>query len=214
MTPYEQFRRLVRDLNLQAQADLRAIWRSAGGRVELAEVLAELVQSYGDASAAVAAEWYDTLRSDSGVGAGFRAVVPDPRNPGTAPLIDWAASKAQSEEAFRTLISGGIQRRITNYSRNVITTSAVRDPKSGGWMRTGTGECGFCAMLISRGAVYSKETVDFASHDHCECHVAPVWSPAQVSAVKSEFVPTARRRSDRAAEADRERAKRWIAANL
>ncbi len=215
MTPYEQFRRIIRDLNLDAQRDLQAIWRSVGGDpAALAEILAELVQTYGEAAAALSADWYDELRADTGVRAGFTAVVPEPREPGTSALVRWAAAEATTENAFRSLIAGGIQKRITNYSRNVITTSSVQDPRASGWMRIGSGECGFCAMLISRGAVYSKSTVDFASHDHCKCGAAPSWSPSQTTAVKDEFVPSARRRSDETKAADAARAKRWIERNL
>lgn len=213
MTPYEQFRRILRDLNLDAQRDLQVLW-VGGDSAALAEVLSELVQTYGSAAGALSADWYDELRADVGVRPGFTAVVPEPREPGTRVLLEWAAAQATSEDSFRSLVSGGIQRRITNYSRDVITTSAVRDPRARGWMRTGRGECGFCAMLVSRGAVYSKATVDFASHDHCKCGAAPAWSPQQITAVKDEFVPSARRRADETKSADVERAKRWIAANL
>ena len=215
MTPYEAFRRAIRDLNLQAQRDLETIWRSsAGDPAALAEILAEVVQSYGDAGAAIAAEWYNDLRADTGVRPGFTAIIPEPDAPGTGALVDWAVASANNEDSLKSLIAGGLQRRITNYSRMVVTTSAVRDPRSGGWMRIGSGECGFCAMLVSRGAVYSSATVDFASHDHCQCSAAPAWNQSQVEAVRDEFVPSARRRSEETKQADRDRALAWIQANL
>ena len=89
MTPYEQFRRIIRDLNLDAQRDLQAIWRSVGGDpAALAEILAELVQTYGEAAAALSADWYDELRADTGVRAGFTAVVPVP-NPNGQGFFNW-----------------------------------------------------------------------------------------------------------------------------
>lgn len=215
MTPYEQLRRLIRDLNLSAQRDLEAVFRSAGGdAAALAEVLAEVVQTYGSAAASVTADWFDELRVSEGIRPGFTAVIPEPRDPGTSALVNWALSSGTSEDAIASLIVGGIQRRITNYSRNVLTTSSVRDPRARGWMRTGAGECGFCAMLVSRGAVYTKASVDFASHDHCKCSVAPAWNQAQTNAVRDEFVPSAKRRSEDAKQADADRARAWIAANL
>lgn len=215
MSPYQQFLRLIRDLNIEAQRDLDTLWRSVGGDpVALGEVLAELVQSYGDAAAAAAATWYDEVRTDAGVTPGFQAVLPEPREPGTYALVGWAADQANSADSFRSLIGGGVQRRITNYSREVLTTSSVRDPRARGWMRVGAGACDFCAMLISRGAVYTKESVRFASHDSCHCGVAPAWSSGQVASVRSEFVPSSRRRSEAASEADRARVRAWISANL
>lgn len=215
MNPYEIFRRAIRDLNAQAQRDLDTIWRSsAGDPAALAEILAEVVQTYGSMSAAVASEWYDDLRRDTGVRPGFSAVIPQPATPGTTALVEWATASAASEDSLKSLISGGLQKRITNYSREVVTTSAIRDPRSRGWMRIGTGECDFCSMLVGRGAVYSKSTVDFASHDHCNCSAAPSWNPSQTRAVQDLYVPSARRRSDEVKAADADRVQRWIAANL
>ncbi len=216
MTPYEQFRRIIRDLNLDAQRDLQMIWRSVGGDpAALAEILAELVQTYGEAAAALSADWYDELRADTGVRPGFRAIVPEPREPGTSALVGWAAAEATTEDAFRSLIAGGIQKRITNYSRNTLVQSSLRDPRAKGWIRTGHGACGWCAMLISRSVLYTREdTADFAAHDHCNCGVAPAWAPDQIKKVRDEFVPSARRRSEETKAADVARAKRWIENNL
>lgn len=215
MNPYELLRRLIRDLSLQARRDLQEIYRSAAGDPAAVEsLLAEVIQSYGEAAAAVTADWYDEMRADTGVAPGFAAVIPEPADPGATALVNWAVSSATDEAALVSLIEGGLQRRITNYSRNVLTTSSVRDPKARGWMRIGTGECGFCAMLVSRGSVYTKATVQFASHDHCNCTAAPAWAPEQIQAVQSQFVPSARRRSEETKAADADRARAWIAANL
>ena len=215
MNPYELLRRLIRDLNLQAQHDLQEIYRSAGGDPAAVEaLLAEIIQSYGEAAAAVTADWYDELRADVGVRRGFTASIPEPSDPGASALVNWAVSTATDEAALVSLIEGGLQRRIMNYSRDVLTTNAVQDPRARGWMRTGSGECGFCAMLISRGSVYTKATVRFASHDHCHCSAAPAWAPDQIEDVKRLFVPSARRRSEETKAADADRARAWIAANL
>ena len=157
MTPYEAFRRAIRDLNIQAQRDLLAVWRSSDGDPDaLAAALAVVVQTYGGAAAALAADWYDELRADVGVRPGFRAVAPEPDDPGTLALIRWAAGEATNDGTFRSLVEGGVQKRITNYSRDVVMVSSVKDPQARGWMRIGNGACDFCAMLISRGAVYTK----------------------------------------------------------
>lgn len=215
MTPYEQFRRAIRDLNIAAQLDLDQLWRSIGGDTEsLRTILPEVVQTYGSAAATLSAEWYDEVRINSGVRPGFSAIVPDPRPTGTTELLHWAMSEATSADTFQSLVEGGVQKRITNYSRDVITVSSVRDPRSRGWLRIGDGRCDFCAMLIGRGAVYTEATADFASHDHCGCGAAPGFAPDQIKAVRDEFVPSARRRSESVKDADRARVEAWIAANL
>lgn len=213
MNPYQQFLRLIRNLNLEAQRDTDFLFRTLRGS-ELADALADLVQTYGSAAAAVSADWYDELRADTGVRPGFSAVIPEPKEPGTGILVDWALNAANTDESFHSLVKGGIERRITNYSRNTVTTSAVRDPRSRGWMRVGNPECGFCAMLISRGAVYTKESIQFRTHDWCNCGAAPAWSPDQVNEIRREFVPSARRRSEETKAEDVARAKEWIAENL
>lgn len=215
MTPYEQYRRMIRDLNIAARLDLDRLWQSVRGDPRaLQSILPELVQTYGSAAASLSADWYDDIRADSGVRPGFSAVVPEPRELGTSQLIGWARAEATSAESFQTLIEGGMQRRIQNFSRDVVTESSVRDPGARGWMRIGSGNCDFCAMLIGRGAVYTKATADFASHDHCRCDAAPAFAPDQIRAVRDEFVPSARSRSEETKAEDRARVAAWIAENL
>src|SRR5699024_6145184 len=44
-----------------------------------------------------------------------------------------------------------------------------------GCQRAVIGEsCAFCALLVSRGAVYSSKTVRFKSHANCDCGAAIV----------------------------------------
>ena len=117
-------------------------------------------------------------------------------------------------ESFQSLVEGGFERRLTDYSRDVVMQSAVADPRARGWMRVGAGRCDFCAMLIGRGAVYTENTVRFASHDRCKCSVAPAFNPDQVKSVNSEFVASARNRSDASKSADAERARQWIETNV
>ena len=75
-------------------------------------------------------------------------------------------------------------------------------------------------MLISRGAVYSEEGVDFASHDHCNCGAAPAFAPDQVKEITKEFAHSARRKVDGEgnvlpiSDAERDRVNSWIANNL
>lgn len=215
MSQYEGFRRMIRDLNLDARRDLEAVWRSSSGDpAALRGILEELVQTYGDAAASLSADWYDAMRANAGVRPGFSAIVPDPKTHGTSQLVNWATATATDEEAFKSLIVGGLQRRITNYSRNVITRSSIIDPHSKGWMRVGRGSCGFCAMLISRGSVYTKMTVNFKTHDHCNCNAAPAWSPSDIHEIRKKFVPSARERSEGTRDADNARAAAWIARNL
>lgn len=71
---------------------------------------------------------------------------------------------------------GAAKRLILNGSRGTILDLTRRDRRSGRWQRVGDGAtCDFCEMLIGRGAVYSEESADFQTHDHCGCSAEPLF---------------------------------------
>lgn len=194
-----------------ARTDLDLLWRqvgdAAGARTVLHDVLPALVDTYGAAAAALAADWYDDLREKKGIGGRFGAIPADIPDSGTHALIGWALTEATDYAAFQSLILGGTQRRVANFSRFTVTGSSIADPKATGWQRTGSGGCtsGFCDMLIGRGAVYTEATADFAAHDHCNCSAVPAFG-GEPKPVKP-FTPTNRNVTD----TDRARARAWIA---
>jgi hypothetical protein len=218
LSRYERFRREVRDLGIEATKDVEILWRSMkdarGAKDALFDVLPELVAAYHGAAAAAAADFYDDVREAAEARGAFTPILMDPPDLGTDELVKWALATAADGASFQSLISGGVTKRIANGARDVVTRSSIADPSAKGWMRTGAGNCDFCAMLITRGAVYSEATVDFASHDHCNCGAAPAFNPGQVKDVKSEYVPSARRKSNAVRERDRARVSSWIADNL
>jgi hypothetical protein len=69
-------------------------------------------------------------------------------------------------------------RHALNGGRNTILDTVRGDRSAIGWARSTSGKaCSFCAMLASRGPVYSKDTVDFHAHDGCSCSSEPVYRP-------------------------------------
>lgn len=79
------------------------------------------------------------------------------------------------------------ERHVLNGARSVIWEGMSKDKECIGWIRvsrTGT-PCGWCAMLISRGAVYrNAKTASFNEdgdlyHDNCKCYAEPVYSEEQ-----------------------------------
>jgi hypothetical protein len=218
LSRYERFRREIRDLGIEAEKDVAILWRSLddarGAKEALFDLLPEIVAAYHGAAAAAAADFYDDVRDMAGAPSRFTPILLDPPDLGTDELVKWALGAAADGKTFQSLIAGGVTKRISNGARNVVTRSSIADPAARGWMRVGGGGCDFCAMLISRGAVYSEAAVDFASHDHCNCGAAPAFNPEQVKAVKDEFVPSARRKSEATRDADNARVRAWIADNL
>jgi hypothetical protein len=205
-----------------AERDLSLLWRRldhsdpVAVREALRASLPRLVRLYGTAAATLAADWYDDLRESSGTLARRRfrarpAELPDEGR--TDALARWGVgplfTPTPDPVAALTLIQGGLQRTVADASRNTITSSAVADPAAGGWQRVGAGKCGFCSMLIGRGAIYSEATVHFASHDHCKCSAAPAFNGVELRPVNESFTPSSRRISD----ADRARTREYIRRN-
>lgn len=200
----------VQDLSEEASRALDPVWASAQdpqqAEAGLRDLLPGVLDLYGMAAGGLASEWYDNHREAAGVRGLFSAIPADIPNPGAHSLIGWAASKAQSVETMRSMVDGGMQRRIANYSRQTIMTSSIADPRADGWQRVGSGRCksGFCDMLIARGAVYTEATAFFASHDHCKCSAVPAFGgkPRPVKPYKPSLKHTT--------PADRRRVREWI----
>jgi hypothetical protein len=78
------------------------------------------------------------------------------------------------------------KRLVLESSRQRLISLTESDKRARGWSRVSDGApCAFCAMLVSRGPVYSGGTANFRAHNGCGCSVAPVfendktggWSP-------------------------------------
>lgn len=201
----------VQGLVRLSDRDLSVLWRqvrdAAEAETALRDILPGLLDAYGAAAATLAANWYDDLRDKVGPRKAFRAIPAEIRDTGAQALVGWAVAEAQDMTSLQTLVAGGMQRRIANFSRATVTGSSVEDPGARGWQRTGSGECDFCSMLIGRGAVYSEAAADFASHDHCRCSAVPAFD-GEPRPVKS-FTPSTRGSTD----ADRARVREWIASH-
>jgi hypothetical protein len=196
-----------------ADRDLSRLWRmvSAGASAEVAlrDLLPAIIREYGSLGAAMAAEWYDDQRAKAGVKGSFTAVPLEADDRGAQALVGWALTTASDDDSLRTLILGGVLRRVADHARLTVARSSIEDPAARGWQRVGAGECktGFCDMLIGRGAVYTEATADFAAHDHCQCSAVPAWGGQPVPV--KPFTPSTRQATD----ADVARVREWIAAH-
>lgn len=207
-----QLRNGLIGLSVLATNDLDKVWRKVTtaelARDALIELLPLLVQVYGSAAAALAADWYDDRRTEAGAEGSFTAVPVEVDDAGTDELTRWSVSPLfQSEpdwDAARTLVIGGLQRRVTNAGRFTVVESSLADPGALGWQRVGAGSCAFCQMLISRGAVYTEATASFASHDHCRCAAVPAFGGEQLPV--KPYTPAQRKGTD----ADRARVREYL----
>lgn len=74
-------------------------------------------------------------------------------------------------------VSGALQRHVLNGGREYIFEATKNELRRVGWARvTSRKPCYFCAMLASRGPIYtSRGAASFQAHDHCVCTVEPVF---------------------------------------
>lgn len=150
-----------------------------------------LVTKYGHISGTLAADYYEEARIDAGIVGPFHAIpaaVPIPDQVDAS--IRWGAKDLWGPEpdvtAVHTKIEGAVDKMVLDTGRNTVADNVIRDEKAHGFARQGRADCcAFCAMLISRGAVYkTRESAEFRSsdgrayHDHCHCTVDPFWGPA------------------------------------
>lgn len=95
--------------------------------------------------------------------------------------VDRLRNEAHDRAGVRQAAAG--ERVAMNGGRSTLWNAAAADARAIGWIRvsrTGT-PCYFCAMLISRGAVYKSEaSATYADgdkyHDNCHCYAVPVFS--------------------------------------
>lgn len=172
-------------------------------RNALLEFFPELVTTYGDVSALLAADFYDMLRDVPPSSASFRAAFAQPVDPGKAEgSVRWAVGalfpgeetvyefdRLTGDEVavgtrlvparpdqFTSQILGATQRLVSQRGRDTIFDNAGRDPVRTSVARipSGTDTCTFCIMLASRGAVYTDLVAAGEMNDfHDNCDCVP-----------------------------------------
>lgn len=189
-----------------AYADLAAWWAgldigdAAAAASALAGYLPALVALYGDMAAALAADFYDQEREQSGAPGAYRARMADPVPPEQAAAVArWAVGPLFGGEGPRAALehaAGGAQRLILQLARDTIDLSVRRDPARPRWARMPRGRsCAFCRMLAGRGAVYATDRAAGQMrswHNHCRCVPVPVWPgqdlPYDAEALEREYL--------------------------
>jgi len=112
---------------------------------------------------------------------------------------DKAALIRDLERATEVKISGAVARHAQNGARHTIQEGIREDPVALGYVRvTRDQPCYFCAMLASRGRVYEEGAFDDSDprftgpgdakvHDHCQCHLKPIYSDDDDYLKRSEY---------------------------
>lgn len=213
MPTSSQYRSGVRALSAQAMRDIDVVFREVSNAVlvrdALNDVLPSLIETYGSAAATLAADWYDGLREQKSVKKAFEAIPAEVGTAGADALAGYVVGPLFGANpnggTAKTLLAGGLQRRIADAGRLTIMESSIADPSASGWQRETDGNaCAFCEMLAGRGSIYSEAGADFASHDDCGCSAVPAFS-GEAKPVKA-YTPSARNITD----ADRARVRDYL----
>lgn len=187
LTQSEGLWRTLRDVYTLAIRELLAIWRTLdtgdarSSTDALLLTLPPLADGFAAVAADVAADWYAELRRGAGVRSPFLPVLAGEVERGRVEaLVRWGVtplwSREPSPEQSLSKVSGGLQRIVANGARETVRRSAERDPVQPRVARYASANaCAFCALLATRGAVYTEATGDFKSHDDCRCIAVPVF---------------------------------------
>lgn len=170
-------------------------------RLALLEAVPALIAYYSEGSSALAADFYEEERDLARVRSRF-SVQPiiQERTAEQRAAVAWAAVPLFDEALDVTVesrLAGVVQIETARPFRDTITKNARLDPDAAGWRRIANpAACKFCVMLASRGAVYKRPTVRFASHENCFCSAQPVWSTDDtVEASDFQYMASARKRT-------------------
>ena len=180
-------RKATTTLSWLAGRDLARAWklmdpsRPEQTRDDLIEVVDALGVDYSRLSSVAAAQWYEQMRSKSGVTKPF---TPRPEQPVNRDRIrgtvKWAAGSlwgSHPEETVATLTQS-LDRWVRTGASATITGNAAADRACTRYARVpqGARTCTFCTMLASRGWVYaSKASAGGLTRYHpgCDCAIVP-----------------------------------------
>jgi hypothetical protein len=183
------FYRLLRALQTGRTVPSPIRGHAQGGEVTLGDLVREFNEAAG----------VNALSASSL--AGVRVQVDKQATPDLATLRDADVKAAQDllrarlegGEVSSGVVAGVGQQAAAGGVRSVVRDMGDRDPARQAWIRvSGTGTpCAFCAMLLSRGAVYSgkhealRHDVAHANgthgyHPNCHCYALPLFAGASI----------------------------------
>lgn len=172
---------------------------------EFTLAVAAIVHRYSPAASVLAIRHYLEQRAAAGVAGTFRPeTVNAPPMPQIASNVRWATQSlwgpSPDVEATQTNLEGAVGRLIQNVGRETTINAVQSDRQAVAWAREARPDaCWWCAMLATRGAVYSSASAagrvtasdpldkgglgipdakGFVNrfHDHCHCEVVPVFN--------------------------------------
>lgn len=186
---FEDFVESQRGVRRLVLRDLAAWWTTVEHlspeeiRTAAKEFVPLLAQTYGEVSAAAAADFYDAARSSSVARGRFAAsLAPNGAAAQAARSVGWGVAPIFSEDPAAALgrLSIAVDAASLQVGRDTVMHNNRRDPSGPRFARVPVGKtCAWCLMLASRGAVYrSADSAGAAGQYHggdCDCQPVPSW---------------------------------------
>lgn len=145
---------------------------------DLRQFVLDIVAEYGQASAAIAVDFYDSVRPAGSPSFNPVPVVRDDLVGGGS--LNWATQPLLTETREQALdrIAAEIQKATYAAAVETLGQATEDDPldvKYARWPRN-PDPCAYCVLRASRGAVYwSESTAERGDHLKCGCEVTPVF---------------------------------------
>lgn len=172
------FREAIGETSKNAQADMDRVFENLDWsnpyaiKDDLADAMLVVINAYGDAAAATAAQWMEDLTGQS-------AVLPNSyKREQIIPRVGWGMAKAfegdpeQAQESLKQVVD----ELVASQGKKVVSWSADRHGVRYARVPSGSDTCKFCLMLASRGFVYGAAKkagqVD-RFHANCSCIIVP-----------------------------------------
>lgn len=204
----DQHRRDQVRLAITADSQARRAWDRTldlndlkGSQPVWKRTMLELIETWWKISARTAANYLPRFR-EAEIGEGFEVAVPEFDRSRVAREVDWTGAvnvlwhiargetQAAAYVAARSLFLGIFHEAVLDGGRMVVRDAAKADTRAIGWRRVSDGDpCAFCAMLVTRGPVYTSEQKAIARgsdmlayHPHCGCTCEIVygdWKPTE-----------------------------------
>ena len=211
--------------------DLRRVWPALDfARLDAtypvwASSVEQVVRHYEDLSIERTRQYVETFYSHEGIKGRPAPYVLVPRAPQekldallhsqAVASIKTATASAlpvvQTLDRTFSTTSMSMVRAVRDRSREYVRQTSLTDDRLGGWSRVGTGDtCGFCSMLIGRGAVYSEKSVRFASHLNCNCEVMPAYGDQAKSVEEYRKSDRTIKFDDKQRQASKDRVAHWL----
>lgn len=195
--------RLQRALSARILAQLLRLWPAVDTRrpetFDLFQRMAALLVLDGHrSSAGLAAAYYAGFRMAEGLGGDVRTpLAPQPPEDRVEGLLRGSAvvgilrarSAGMSASVERNQgwvqLAGAATSLVRDGGRATTLLAVANDREVRGYQRVASGNpCAFCAMLASRGPVYSDV---FEVHDHCGCVGEPVYAGSRMPASSERY---------------------------